>query len=83
MKRPDLSRDLYSDSPTLTHALHPAHSGPELVNCVPEPGLAQELARRLLTDHVELTRSASASNLGGIASMTDHACGFTIGLARR
>ncbi len=72
----DLPRDSYSDSPALTPTLFPAHSGPELASCVPDPGLAQELARELLSNTFELTQCNSyvSSGMSG---------GFTIGLARR
>lgn len=76
MKRPDLSRDQYSESGSW--AMHPAlaHSGPELASCLPYPGPAQDLALELLTDQFELTRTAPPSSSG-------MAMGFTIGLARR
>jgi hypothetical protein len=72
----DLSRDSYTDSTALTPELYPAHSGPELASCVPDPGLAQELARELLTNTFELTRFNNNTSCG-------MAIGFTIGLARR
>ena len=78
MKRPDLSRDIYSGFDALAHVCDSAHSGPELASSVPHPALAQNLAKELLSDQFELTRSAFSSNLGGALSG-----GFTIGLARR
>jgi len=77
MKRPDVSSDCYSDFTALTCGLYPAHSGPELALCVPQPGLAQELARTLLTEHVELTHNSFPTYAGPAAG------GMTIGLARR
>jgi hypothetical protein len=76
MNGKDLSRDSYSDSPALTPELSPAHSGPELARCVPDPGLAQELARELLSNTFELTQCNSYVSSG-------MAVGFTIRLARR
>ena len=71
-----LSHDSCSDFAALTPELSPAHSGPELASCVPDPGLAQELARELLSNTFELTQCNSyvSSGMSG---------GFTIGLARR
>ena len=60
----DLSRDSYSDSTALTAELYPAHSGPELASCVPDPGLAQELARELLSNNFELTQRDSSASSG-------------------
>jgi len=76
MKRPDLSREGYSDFSAFARGCAPAHSGPELADCVPYPGPAQDLARELLSDQFELTHSAPPSSSG-------MAMGFTIGLARR
>ena len=78
----DLPRDSYSDSPALTPALYPAHSGPELASCVPDPGLAQQLAQELLSNTFELTRIADDAHCHTHAS-SGMAIGFTIGLARR
>lgn len=78
MKRPDMSRDRYSNFIALSVEFSPAHSGPELATCVPDPALAQDLARQLLSDQFELTRNSFASNSGAPALG-----GFTIGLARR
>ncbi len=82
MKHSGMSRDSYSDSMALTPELSPVHSGPELATCVPDPGLAQELARELLTNTFELTRIASDARYttNATSGMT---VGFTIGLARR
>ena len=78
MNSSDLSRSFRADSSALSPALRPAHSGPELVSCVPERRLADELARTLLTDRVELTRNNTSQNLGSAISSS-----FTIGLAHR
>jgi hypothetical protein len=86
MKRPDLSRDRYSDgsswamSSALTAVFSPAHSGPELATCVPEPSLAQDLARTLLNDRFELTHYAAPSTTHATSGIP---AGFSIGLARR
>jgi hypothetical protein len=74
-----MSRDDYSESPALTAEFMPAHSGPELASCVPDPKLAQELARTLLSDSFELTHSnhAMSSSYAGFGGS------FTIGLVRR
>ena len=79
MKYPDLSRNLYSESPAFVQGYAPAHSGPELASCVPYPGLAQELARELLTEQFELTHKASFAP----HSSSGMAADFTIGLVRR
>jgi hypothetical protein len=71
-----MSRDSYSDSPVLTPALSPVHSGPELASCVPDSRLAQLLAQELLSNNFELTRCNNHASSG-------IAVGFTIGLARR
>jgi hypothetical protein len=81
MKDPGLSRESYSDATALSAALSPAHSGPELASCVPDPGLAQELARELLADHFELTQFNTHANSAHASSGMN--AGFTIGLARR
>jgi hypothetical protein len=79
MNNSDLSRSFfYSDSSAMSPALRPAHSGPELVSSVPQRGLADELARTLLTDRVELTRNTISTNTG--TSLTSS---FTIGLSHR
>jgi len=78
MNSSDMSRSFYSDSYALSPTLSPAHSGPELVSCVPQRGLADELARTLLSDHVELTRNNISQNLGSVLQSS-----FTIGLAHR
>jgi hypothetical protein len=77
-----MSRDSYSDSPALTPELYPAHSGPELASCVPDPGLAQDLARELVANNFELTQTLDA-NCYAAHSSSGSAIGFTIGLARR
>ena len=81
MNAPDLSRESYSDATALSAALDPAHSGPELASCVPDPMLAQELAQELLADHFELTRFNTYANTSHSSSGMN--VGFTIGLARR
>jgi hypothetical protein len=78
MKRPDISRDRYFTFTSFAGECSPAHSGPELATCVPDPALAQDLARQLLSDQFELTRNSFTSNSGAPALG-----GFTIGLARR
>ena len=78
MNSSDLSRSFYLNSSALSPALSPAHSGPELVSSVPQHRLADELARTLLTDRVELTRNSISTNTGsGLTSS------FTIGLVHR
>jgi hypothetical protein len=77
-----ISRDSYSDSTALTPELYPAHSGPELASCVPDPGRAQELARELLANTFELTRTRDDSCYAAQSS-SGMTIGFTIGLARR
>jgi hypothetical protein len=72
----DLPRDSYSESPALTPALSPAHSGPELASYVPDSDLAQRLAQELLSNTFELTQCNNHASSG-------MAVGFTIGLARR
>ena len=79
MKSPGMSHNSYSEATALCATLNAAHSGPELATLVPDPQLAQELARTLLTDSFELTHSqpthyATHGGFGG---------GMTIGLARR
>ncbi len=76
MKGQNLSRDSYSDRPALTPEFSPAHSGPELSSSVPDPGLALELAKELLSNTVELTKCNNHTSSG-------MSVGFTIGLARR
>jgi hypothetical protein len=78
MNSSDLSRSFHADSPALSPALRPAHSGPELVSSVPQRGLADALARTLLADRVELTRNSVSQNLGSAISSS-----FTIGLTHR
>jgi hypothetical protein len=78
MKHPNLSRHLFNSSPMFVSNLRTAHSGPELVNTVPQPNLAHELAQILLTDRTQLTQAPAITMLGnGLA------IGFTIGLAKR
>jgi hypothetical protein len=77
-----MSRNSYSDSPALTPGFYPAHSGPELASCVPDPGLAQELASELLANNFELTRTSDDSCCAAQSSSGMAIC-FMIGLARR
>ena len=77
-----ISPDSYSDATALSPELYPAHSGPELASCVPNSGLAQELARELLANNFELTRTRDDSCYAAQSS-SGMTVGFTIGLARR
>jgi hypothetical protein len=59
MKSPFLSPNSFTES-SLLSAPRTAHSGPELVGCVPQAGLARELAQALVAEHVQLTAETSA-----------------------
>lgn len=90
MKSPGKSRDSYETSASggarsealsvaLEAVLMPAHSGPELATSLPNAASAQDLARTLLTDSIELQRIDSYAS----STYSLYGGGFSIGLARR
>jgi hypothetical protein len=76
MKSPFLSPNSFSESSMFSTA-RTAHSGPELVSCVPQAGLARELAQALIAEHVQLTAHTSATQASSFVPE------YTIALARR
>jgi len=76
MKSAFLSPNSFSES-SMFSTVRTAHSGPELVSCVPQAGLARELAQALIAEHVQLTSQASAPHASSFAP------DYTIALTRR